>query len=110
MSSAALFRCVLRRRIRRVNHRYERATLETRLERDLTLGKGIKGVVLAHAHVLAGPELGAALTHDDVAAGDLLATEQFHAQHLGVRVATVARGTACFLVCHTTSPSNLRLR
>src|SRR6185312_3833922 len=61
-------------------------------------------MVLAHADILAGIELGAALAHDHVAARNGFAAEQLHAQHLGVGIATVARRTASFLVCHTTGP------
>src|SRR6185437_4028721 len=96
----------LRRRVRRVDHRYVGATLEPLAERDLTVAKREERMVLAHSDVLARPELGAALAHDDVAARDGFAAEQLHAEHLGVRVASVARGTACFLVCHTLVPTN----
>src|SRR6185312_17305263 len=70
----------LRRRVLRGgNHGYESATLETGLERHRTVAQGKKRMVLANAHILARPEFGAALTHDDVAADDLLAAEQLHA-------------------------------
>src|SRR3569832_1324365 len=95
-----LFRCALRRRIRQVKYGNIRATLETRLEGDLTVRKCKERMVPALTDVLACPELGAALAHDDVAAFDGFAAEQLHAEHLRVRVATVARRTACFLVCH----------
>ena len=47
-------------------------------------------VVLAEARALAGLEAGAALADDDLAAGDLLAGEDLHAEALGVGVAAVA--------------------
>src|SRR5438874_6594302 len=86
------------------DHGYEGTALVAGLERDLAVAKGEKGMVLAHADAFARIEFGAALTHDHVAAGDLLAAEQLDAQHLGVGVATVARRTACLFVCHTISP------
>src|SRR5690606_20264811 len=57
-------------------------------------------VVLATADVVAGVEVRAALTNDDLAGVDDLAAEALHAQVLGVRVATVARGARALLVCH----------
>src|SRR6202000_910527 len=104
MSSAALFCRDLHRRIRSRGHGHEGTALETGLERDLAVAKRVKGMVLAHAHAVARIELGAALAHDHIAAGDGFAAEQLHAQHLGVGIATVARGTASFLMCHTTGP------
>src|ERR1700761_2851989 len=102
MSSAALFRCSLRRSLR--NHGYIGATLEARLERDIAAAKREKGMVLAHAHAFAGMEFGAALAHDHIAAGHGFAAEQLDAQHFGIAVATIARRTACFLVCHDVIP------
>src|SRR6185312_4679099 len=80
----------LRRRILRGgNHGYESATLEAGLERHLTVAQGKKRMVLANAHILARPEFGAALAHDHVAAGNLLAAKQLHAQALAGRVTAV---------------------
>src|SRR5690606_3614910 len=53
----------------------------------------------------AGMPLGAALTNDDVARNDGFAAELLHAEALGFRIATVARRTASFLMCHCCSPS-----
>src|SRR5690554_4970840 len=53
------------------------------LELDHTVVQGEQGVVAAEADAGAGVELGAALTHDDVAGGDGLATEQLDAKALG---------------------------
>ena len=47
------------------------------------IGLGKQGVVGAHADVIAWPELGAALTHDDVAADHSFAAELLQAQSLG---------------------------
>src|SRR5579871_821224 len=48
---------------------------------------GIDRVVLADPDAVTGLELGAALAHDDLAAGHGLAGEDLHAEALGVRVA-----------------------
>src|SRR6185369_16336197 len=65
---------------------------------------GEQGVVAADADVGAGVHLGAALADQDVAGQYLLAAEALHAEALAVRIAAVARRTACFLVCHLYSP------
>src|SRR4051812_45992310 len=57
-------------------------------------------VVLADAGALAGLEAGAALAHDDLAAGHDLAREDLHAEALGVAVAAVAAGAESLLVSH----------
>src|SRR5476649_2634729 len=90
----------LHRRIRVRDYGHEGTALVAGLERDLAVAKSEKGMVLAHADAFAGIEFGAALANDHIAAGDLLAAEQLDAQHFGIRVATVARRTACFFVCH----------
>src|SRR5689334_3166534 len=69
-------------------------------ERDLTVGKRKKGMILAQADVVPRVPLRAALTHDDVAGARLLAAEQLHAEALALTVASVAGGAACFLMCH----------
>src|SRR5215470_7759830 len=68
-------------------------------------GGGEEGVVGPHADVGAGMEGGAALAHDDVAGRDDLAAIALHAQALARRVAAVAGAAACFLVCHSATPS-----
>jgi hypothetical protein len=45
-------------------------------------------------------ELGATLTHDDVASLDDLTTEHLHAKAFTFGIATVAGRTASFFVCH----------
>ena len=55
------------------------------------------------AGAVAGLEAGAALAHDDLAAGDDLAGEHLHAQALGVRVAAVAAGSEPLLMSHSRS-------
>src|SRR6478735_1993546 len=59
-----------------------------------------KGVILADADIGARIEFGAALTHEDVAGDRFLTTELLHAEATTGRIATVARRTACFLMCH----------
>src|SRR3954453_19814831 len=63
-------------------------------------GAGVDRVVLADADAVAGLEAGAALAHDDLAAGDGLAGEDLHAEALRVGVAAVTAGAEAFLVCH----------
>src|SRR3954453_12235538 len=69
-------------------------------EDDGARGPGVDRVVLADARAVAGPEAGAALADDDLAAGDALAREHLHAEALGVRVAAVPRGAESLLVRH----------
>src|SRR3954464_8781511 len=57
-------------------------------------------VVLADPGPLAGLEAGAALAHDDLAAGHDLAREHLHSEALGGRVAPVAAGAESLLVSH----------
>src|SRR5579871_2678055 len=89
-----------RRHVRVGKNRYVGASLEALAELDVTVAKREQGMVLADADILARPELGAALAHDDVSAGNRFAAENLHAESLSGRVASVARGAACFLVCH----------
>src|ERR1700742_1741508 len=103
MSSAALFCRDLHRRSLR-HHGHVGATLEAGLERDMTVAEREKRMVLAHAYAFAGMEFGAALAHDHIAAGHGFTAEQLDAQHFGIAVATIARRTACFLVCHDVIP------
>ena len=69
-------------------------------ERHTAVRKGEKGVILAHADVLARVPLRAALTNDDVSGARGLAAEELYAQALAFTVATVAAGAACFFMCH----------
>src|SRR6188768_2893395 len=68
------------------------------------VGGGEQGVVAADPDILARIHLGAALADQDVAGQHLLAAEALDAQPLAVGIAAVARGAACFLVCHLSSP------
>src|SRR4051812_39607455 len=77
----------------------ELATLaEAELHRAVRLRE--QGVVAALADVLAGVEPGAPLAHDDRARVHLGAAVDLHAQTLGVRVTTVARGRRALLLRH----------
>jgi hypothetical protein len=69
--------------------RYESST-GFRKESDAAIGKGEKGMILAHADIRAGMPFRAALTDDDVAGHDSLIAEALHAQALALGVATVA--------------------
>src|SRR6185503_5164883 len=90
----------LYRRIHGRDHGHEGTALVAGLERDLTVAECKQGMVLTHADAFAGVEFGAALAHDHIAARDGFAAEQLDAQHLGIGIATVARGTAGFLMRH----------
>src|SRR3546814_19917436 len=57
-------------------------------------------VILADADIAARIEFGAALAHDDVARNGDFAAELLHAETTACRIATVARRTACFFMCH----------
>ena len=65
-------------------HDIDRAPLLRPLERefDVTIDQRKQGVILAHADVDAGMELGTALTHDDVARRDQLTAVALDAQPL----------------------------
>src|SRR5690349_8144970 len=69
-------------------------------ELDRARRQGEQGVVATAADVGAGVEVGAALTHDDLAGLDDLAAEALDAEVLRVRVATVAGRGRALLVCH----------
>src|SRR5436190_4198767 len=84
---------------RRLDHRdHPAAAAGAKL--DGSRAGGEDRVVAADAGAVAGPEAGAPLTHDDLAAGDGLAGEHLDAQPLGVRVAAVAAGAQSLLVRH----------
>src|SRR4051795_745055 len=70
------------------------------LEIHASRAGGEDRVVLADPGPLAGLEAGAALAHDDLAAGHDLAREHLHAEALGGRVAPVAAGSESLLVSH----------
>src|SRR5690606_32660291 len=69
-------------------------------ELDLAIDQREQRVVAAQADARTRVELGAALTDDDVAGLDGLATVHLDAEVLRVGVAAVARGTYALFVCH----------
>src|SRR5690606_20183326 len=69
-------------------------------EGHAALRRGIDRVVTSHADAFARPPFGAALAHDDGARLGVLTAIELHAETTAGAVASVAGGTACFLVCH----------
>src|ERR1700688_3211847 len=94
------FRRLVCRSLRHRDHGYVGAALGFGLELHFSVGQCEQCVILAYAHVLAGVPFGAALARKNIAGEHRLAAEQFHAEATARRIATVARGTACFLVSH----------
>src|SRR4051812_43804540 len=80
--------------------RHVLAALLAIVESDAAAGERKEGVILAEADIGARIDAGAALADDDVAADHFLAAELLHAEATASRITTVARATACFLVCH----------
>lgn len=70
------------------------------LELHLTVHEGEQGVVVTDSDIGAGIKLCAALADQDAARFDDLASKALDAQHLGLRISTVAGGTLSFLMCH----------
>ena len=70
------------------------------LELDDAIGQREERPVTADTDVVAGVNPGAELTHDDRASGNGLATEFFDAPPLSAGVATVARASLTFFMCH----------
>ena len=75
------------------NHRHEFAHRAAVFEFDDAGDLGKEGVVFAAADVQAGFDAGAALTHDDGAAGNELSAESLYTKPLRVGVAAVSRTT-----------------
>lgn len=74
--------------------------LEAARELDLALSEGEEGVVLATADVLAGVDVRAALTDDDLASLHELTIETLGAKALTTGVTAVTGGTKTFFMCH----------
>ncbi len=70
------------------------------IKADVSVGKGEKRVIPAHADVGAGVEFGAALADEDGTGEHELATEALYAKPLAVAVPTVACGSLTFFMCH----------
>src|SRR6201994_3327301 len=81
----------------------DRATLARRVEGDLPRAGREDRVIAAEADALAGPEAGAPLAHDDLAAGHLLAGEHLDAEHVRVGFTACAGRAEAFLMCHQES-------
>src|SRR5690349_8396971 len=81
----------------------DRAALAARFEIHRPRAGGEDRVVATEANAVAGPEAGAALADDDLAAGDLLAREDLDPEHVGVGFAAVAAGAESLLVRHRQS-------
>ena len=64
------------------------------------VNEGEKRIVLAHADVGAGMDLGAVLPHQDVARQNRLAAELLHAEPLTGAVASIAGTSACLFMSH----------
>ena len=62
---------------------------------------GEQSVIVTAAHIVAGVEMSAALTDDDLAGLDELTAKTLNAQTLSIRIAAVAGGTKTLLVCHS---------
>src|SRR5699024_4620324 len=69
-----------------------------------TGGEGEQRVVSATADAHARVELGAALTHQDLAGVDLLAAEALHTEALRVGITTVTGAGCALLACHVRVP------
>src|SRR3954447_26865215 len=78
----------------------DRAALAGGAEVDSAGSGGEDSVVAAEAGALAGPEAGAALADDDLAAGHLLAGEDLDPEHVRVGFAAVAARAEAFLMRH----------
>jgi hypothetical protein len=76
-------------------------------ELNVAIGRGKQGVILAHADVVAGVELGAALANDDGACAHQFATEGLDTQHLWLGITAVSRRAAAFFLCHVALLLNL---
>src|SRR5262245_3255978 len=94
-STVLLGRCLRHRK-----DGYEHAAFGFGVEFHATIGEREQRVVLADTDVAAGMPLGAALARENIAGDDALAAEQLDAEALRIRVAPVARRSACLLVSH----------
>ena len=69
-------------------------------EPNLSVNQSEQGVIASYSYVAARPNDGAALAHEDRASPHDRAVAAFDAQPLALAIATVARATDAFLVCH----------
>ena len=68
------------------------------LEADNTVGLGKEGIVGADAHILAGVNVRAALTHQDVAGQNELTVSALGAKALGLGITAVLGGAHTFFM------------
>ena len=78
------------------------ARITAAMEADAAGDPGEERIVGAETDIDSGPEPRPPLADEDAAAGDELTVEALHPEHLGVRIATVARAADALLVCHDT--------
>ena len=74
--------------------------LGCRLKFDCAVNQGKKGVVFAHADVIARVNAGSSLPDQDSAGTDRLATVPLHTQPFGLAITPVACATSALLMCH----------
>jgi hypothetical protein len=75
------------------------------VEVDEAVDQCVEREVAPLAYPLAGVEPVADLANENVSSSYLFATESFHAETLGIRVAPVSAGALSFFMCHeVTSP------
>ena len=74
------------------------------LEADCSVGGCEQRVVLAHADVVAGEELGAALPDEDRSGLGRLAAVQLDASVLRIAVSAVSRRALSLFMCHNSIP------
>src|SRR6202044_1417902 len=91
-------------------YRYILASVAFPLEGDLAGGGGEQRMVRTDADITPRVKLGSSLTYKNDAANDAFAAEFLHAQTSAVRVAAIARRSACFLVGHGPSSRTLLRR
>ena len=69
------------------------------LKLDFSVNESIKRIVRADADVLAGMDLGAALSYKYVARKDSLSVAALYTESLGFAVSSVLSGTDTFFMC-----------
>src|SRR3569832_1517979 len=82
------------------NERAVRAGMEFHDTFDL----GEQSMIGTHADIMTGVPRRAALTRNDVAGNHEFAAKRLDAKAFALRIAPVARGSACFFVSHGPSP------
>src|ERR1019366_3060020 len=67
---------------------------------DITIDQSIERMIAANAYLYAGFNLGATLAHNNAAGRYQLTVVAFDAKHLWFAIATIARATHSFFMCH----------